>query len=338
MKIVHYLFDSSKTDQVCFTRDGESYSELLGGGRKLIWAGRLVGETRFTKLLDLDAKHETGFSICATRSYLRADGDGNTLEQEVMFGNITSNEVTRFSTQGKQPPLKLAISAASLTCLRTSLDGRYIAVGNGDGQFEVWNMDMAPYRTFRFDFPDQSPIADMCFSRSNLELYVSTTSGITYVFRLTKDEFEPLGKDVNWPNYSIDTQSDGAGIIFGGEYGTLWTLNLKGVGLPAGITIDDVPFLMEHTKTVSGGGFWRVAAMPQARVGCLQTTVGGYVAKVRFLRDDLICVFGPNATEVWSLGNEEPQMVARKPHDDDYRLLGFGGNSHMVRVALGRLS
>lgn len=335
MKIVQHLFDSSVTDQVAFSRTGEAYAELRKCGMNLAYSLRLVGEEHFRPYLNIDAKHDTGFSRTASRSYLRAHGEGSVPEQEVLFGNITSNSISRISTRGNEEPLKLAIDVSNLTCLGTSRDGRYIACGNSDGQFELWNMDMAPHRTYCAQVPGQAPIAELCFSRSNLEVFVSTTSGTMYVYDLHSDEVRTLNGENGWPCYSIDVQPNGEGIVFAGEEGMLWMLDVKGA--PAdGISVEDLPFQMERASTVSGAAFWRVAARKRASVGCIRTSVGGYAAQVRFLRDDLICVLGERAAEVWSLAGEQPEQVLRMRHDRDARPLSIGGTPELVRVALGR--
>ncbi|MDZ4836314.1 MAG: WD40 repeat domain-containing protein [Candidatus Melainabacteria bacterium] len=337
MKIVQHLFDSSKTDQVAFARKGDSFTELRLGGMQVGFSVRLVEEQHFRNYIELDAKHDVGFSRTAMRNYLRNGPNGGSVaEQEALFANISSNCISRISTQGNQQPLELLISAESITCLRTSLDGRYIAVGNGDGQFELWNMDMAPERIFSFGFHDPSSIADLCFSRSNLQLYVATTCGTIHSFDLHKDQAVTVSAETRWPCYSVDVQQEKNGIVFGGEDGVLWTLDVKGTVPKEKVSLEEVPFRMERASNVTGAEFWRVAAMPRAQVGRIRTTVGSYISQVRFLRDDLICALGPKATEVWSLEEEEPHLVARQRHDQDCRLLSFGGTPELVRVALGR--
>lgn len=336
MKIVPHLFDSSKTDQVSFMRTGDAYTELRLNGMNVGYSVRVQGEQQFRSYVNVDAKHETGFSRTAVRSYWRGEGEGCVREQEALLGNITSNSISRISTRGNEQPLQLRMDVSSLTCLRTSRDGRYIAIGNGDGQFEIWNMDMEPYRVYEFQFAEPMSISDMCFSRSNLEVLVSTSRGTMYRFDLHADDVTTLSSDFGWPCYSIDVQEAGDGVAFAGEDSALWLLGVKGATLDESITLQDLPFRMERVHTITGGSYWRVAAMPHARVGCIRTTVGSYATQVNFLRDDLICVLGDQATEVWSLAGEEPQMVARRRHDRDCRILGFGGTPQMVRVALGR--
>lgn len=336
MKIVQHLFDSSKTDQVCFSRSGDSFTELRNNGMNVVYSVRIVGEKHFRVYSNINATHDTGFSRTATRMYLRADGEGTVREQEALLGNITSNSISRISTRGKEEALRSAIDVSCLTCLRASLDGRYIAYGNGDGQFELWNMDMAPHKIFSYGFDEPTSIADMCFSRTNLELLVSTTSGTTHLFDLHRDEVRTLSAEDGWPCYSIDVQTDGDGIVFAGEEGMLWMLDVKGATLPNNVSVEDVPFRLEQARTVTGTTYWRVAAKPRSSVSCIRTTVGSYATQVRFLRDDLICVLGERATEIWSLDGDEPRQVLRQSHDRDARPLSFGGTPELVRVALGR--
>lgn len=340
MKIVHHLYDPNVTHQVAFNGEGNAVTALRRNG----WAVRssvlLPGHDRFTDFTNIVANGESGFTCVATREYLRAVGGPQSsqtqMELEALFGNIGGNSVERMSTEGRELPLRLAIDASCLTRIRPSRDGRYIAVGNADGQIELWNMDMEPYRLYSHMFANHS-IADMCFTRTNLALLLTTTGGGTYWLDRVSDRVIPLNDEVGWPCYTIDTQAAGDGIVLGGEGAIVWFVNMGRRQFDQTVTAHHIPFGMTEAESFTGLPYRYVTGMPGASLGCIRTGVGHYVHQVRFLTDDLVCVMGTHATEVWNLGEDEPRMVARREHDSQSRLFGFGGTHELVRVGLGRV-
>jgi len=335
MNINHQLFDSGSTDQVAIADNGTALVELRRNGMQVRGQVR-TDERKFSDFLNLGSNCEYGFSRCAARSYHNPEGQE---EVEALFVSIARNTIERICTRGVRVALDLCIDASCVTCLRTSQDGRYVVVGNGQEQFEVFGMDMDPncYRTFSFGFIGEGSIADLCMSRTNLELFVANSCGGLAWFDLPSDELHVLhSEEMRWPCYSIDGQKEGDGVVFGGEGPALWMLGVKGLGMDKRVPRHAIPFHLEEAHNVAGTKFLRVAGMPRASLGCLLTGVGSYVSQVRFLDDHLICVLGPEATEVWDISGEEPRVVARRTHDVDCRLLGFGGDVENVFVSLGR--
>ncbi|MBX9667779.1 MAG: WD40 repeat domain-containing protein [Candidatus Obscuribacterales bacterium] len=321
MRIIQEFF-GPETNVLSFSPKGDAFSELRHGGECVAYS--IAGQEQL-----FSVKADRGFfSYVATRVY-------SPDRCEILFGNMTGNVISRASASGRGKDLKLFMAADVLTVLRMSHDGRNIAAGNADGQFELWNMDQAePTRLYNFQFRTPVPIVDISFSRSNQVVLIALVTGAVYMLDLVRSGMSTLTGDQPGQVYSIDTQRSANGIIFGGSDGTLWTLNVKGSGR---IEPDDViPFAIRRGRSLTGVRTGRVAALPDATVGLIQSTVGDDVAKVRFLSDDLVCVAGDQATEVWSLASGVPLMIARKAHAETWTPLSVGGTIDFVRVALGR--
>jgi hypothetical protein len=337
MKIVHQLFDSGATDMVAFAEKGEGYSELRNGG--MFVSGSLRDGAHFENFFAKRAEGEYGFSHIGMRSYLAGvPGTYETRQElETLFVDIASNSLRRVTSKCKEEaPLQMRIDGSSISCVRTSKDGRYIAIGDGNGGFELWNMDSEPYRYMVAELGYGASISEVAFSRSNLEAMVATTSGDLCIVDTARNGSVLLHSENILPFYSVDGQHEGEGWVFGGDSEVLWFIRTKNVGMDSSVLADDVPFQLERRQTFTGKPYHVVPGLMDSWVGCIRTGVGSYIRRVRFLTDELICVMGPEATEVWSIEGEKPRMVTRKRHDPDCRLLGFGGTEELVTVSLGR--
>ena len=341
MNIVYNWFPSESTDQVAVAADGSAACRLSEGGGAVECFLLMPREQRFQQLMSAYRRTDYGFSRVATRRHFRLEHPESTTvvpEMEALFANIRRNRIDRMSGDGLASGLDLTILASSVTALRASQDGRYIAIGNGDGQFELWNMDMKPQRYYSFGFTQRVAISDLCYSRTNLDLLVSTTYGTMFYFDMARDRVHTLNDDERrWPCYSIDTQhGEGHGIVFGGEGSVLWFLNTRTHFYDESVHVHEVPFLMQGAVSHTGAQYMVVQAMPHASIGCIRTGVGSYVHQVRFLTDDLVCAVGPNATEVYRLERGHAQLVRRRTHDADSRIFGIGGDAETVNVCIGR--
>lgn len=340
MKITHHLFDSSTTDMVAFSRNGDAYTDLRRGGMCVGLNIREYGETQFNTLRHIRASGDYGFSRVGTRSYLRGidvDGRSETVrETEALFVNIGNQTLDRFSTRGREQSMRLTLDASAASCVTTSQDGRHIGIGGVDGQFELWNMDMEPHRYLQSQLGDYANISDICFGRSNLDVLVATIHGDLAHWDTAKEEVYSLNSENRLPIYSIDGQPEGRGFVFGGEGEVLWFVRTAGAGMDSSVDIEESPFALNASGKLLGNSNPIVSGFMGASVGSIRTGVGTYVKCVRFLTDELVCVMGPEATEIWGLSGKEPRVVARKAHDPDCRLLGFGGTDEEVQVSLGR--
>lgn len=337
MKIVHKLFDSSATNLVAFAESGEGFTELRNHG--MFVTGSFLDGDRFEDFFAKRAEGDYGFSHVGMRSYLTGVGDTSETrkELEALFVDIQHNSLRRVTRGCKeQEALEMRIDGSSASCVRTSKDGRYIAIGDGEGVFELWNMDGKPYRLMVADLGHGASISDICYSRSNLDVLVASTSGDLCLVDTARNESELLHSDNQLPFYSIDGQHEGNGWVCGGDSEVLWFIQTKGVGMDKTVHAEEIPFRLERRQMFTGVPFHVVPGMLNSWVGCIRTGVGSYIRRVRFLTDELVCVMGPEATEVWSIEGKQPQVVARKRHDPDCRLLGFGGTEELVTVSLGR--
>lgn len=337
MNITHLLFDSSATDRVTFAEKGDGYVELRNGG--MFVGARLAGDKGFEDFFARNAAGDYGFSHVGMRNYLTGvPGTYETRPQlEALFVDIESNTLRRVTTDSKeQTPLQMRIDGSSACCVRTSKDGRYVAIGDGEGVFELWNLDGKPYRYMVADIGHGASISDIGYSRSNLDAMVATTSGDLCIVDVARNGSVLLHCENQLPFYSVDGQHEGEGWVFGGDSEVLWFIRTHGVGMDKSVLADDVPFNLEQRTTFTGKAYHVVPGLMNSWVGCIRTGVGSYIRRVRFLTDELVCVMGPEATEVWSIQGTQPRVVARKRHDRDCRLLGFGGTSENIVVALGR--
>ncbi len=332
MDITYCRFPADATDQVAFANHGEWLSCLLNGGRKVI--GSMRGSTGDVhQALEVNATTDYGFSCVGMREIFV---DKGIWDIEVLFANIADNAIARLSRKGKETPLRLSIDASNLSVLRTSYDGRYLGCGNGDGQLELWHMDMGPHRYFCHNLREAPSIADMSFMRNNLEVLLASSNGMLFHIEPGKDSVNALHDDDQlWPCYSIDCQHDsGHGIVFGGEGDTLWFLNLEHRLKDEAVNMSQHPFGLSRGRTVTGGTYHYVTGMPGASVSGLRTNVGSYIKQVRFIGDDLVCAMGTKATEVWKISGEKPSLVGRRQHNRDSRLLGLAAQADLILVGV----
>lgn len=333
MRILHFKVRANSIDQVALDYEGGHVVCLRKGGMRVTGNVLPADTSKFHEYLDVHATGEYGFSRVGTRRYLNQDG---IWMHEAMFANITSGTIERPGMLGKEPAMAMGIDMSSVNVIRSSQDGRYVAAGDGDGRVEVWNLDLAePHRVFAAVLDGSGAVADIAFSRTNLEVTASTTCGGTFLLKPLANDWYPLHcEERQWPCYSLDCQPEGDGFVFGGEGGVLWFLNLAFSCFDKSVNPDAIPFAMGRGRTITGATYDYVVGMHRARVGCLRTGVGSYVHQVRFISDTVVAVLGPEGTEVWELG-DEPVLIAHRSHDVDSRLLGFCLDGDDVRVALG---
>ena len=285
------------------------------------------------------------FSQVAVRLHFDKSGAD---DLQALYVNRLEGLVGRVSLtdNAEQTPLKLFVDSNNVTRLRPSMDGRYLAVATGSGTFELWHLDEGhlktkhlewhgPSRFMDFAFANRAGIVEVCFSRSNLDLFLSNEAGQIYWWDLrTNNKLTCLSdEDVNWPCYSIDCQPDGDGIAFAGEEPIVWFLNLPNGFWHESVMKDLNPFAMTEVSSFTGKRFWVPQGMPSASVSTLVTGVGSHVRKVQFLTDSRVAVIGPVATEVWDL-QPRVKLVKRKEHDPKLGILDICGKSDRVHVAL----
>lgn len=340
-QIIPYHMDSDDLDMLSFERGGAAMVTNENNGSKVLGLLR-TGQRDFTPNMHITGEHL--FPRVTTRRFLDRNGHDAV---EALIVHRTAKHITRVSIieQEEATPLDLCIDPSEVTCMRPSLDGRYLAIGNARGAFEVWNMDegkletpklswQGPSRFKEFAMANQASINDMCFSCTNMEFFVAQSDGTLLYHDERTGTLRSLNfEDSGWPCYSIDCQPEGNGVAFGGEDPVIWFLRVSPGFWANQVPTELNPFEMVDRQTIAGESYWTPAAMPNVGVSCLLTGVGSYVKKVQFLTNSRIAVFGPVATEIWDIA-PKVRLVNRREHDPDCRLLDMCGNSKVVRVAL----
>lgn len=286
------------------------------------------------------------FSRCAVRDYL---DDAREQQYEALFVEVGGDCIRRVNILNNSRPqsLELLVDDTCVTDLKVSHDGRFVACADANGMLEVWCMDdctyklngkterLKPKRIYSFGFAERRAISELAFSSSNLDLFVATEFGDIFRFDLRSGgDVKQLSSDeCGWPCYSIDCQLDGTGIAFGGEDSVVWMLNSHCDQWPVGVMPEQNPFEMREAGTVTGGSYWYVYGMPEARISAIKTNAGSRILKVRFLGDNHLVVLGSIATEVWSLSPVE--CVKRRVHDQDLNFLDLACAGEYITVFLG---
>ena len=272
------------------------------------------------------------FSQCAVRDYLDQSGEH---QYEALFVEAGGDCIRRVNLLDNSRPqsLELIVDDTCVTDLKPSQDGRFVACADANGFLEVWCLDefsyqfngktenLKPERIFSFGFADRQSISELAFSGSNLDLFVATEFAEIFHFDLRNggDVKRLSSYECGWPCYSIDCQNYGDGIAFGGEDSVVWLLNSQCKHWSAGVIPEQNPFEMAEATTVSGGSYWYVQGMPEARISAIKTNAGSRILKVRFLGENHLVVVGSIATEVWSLS--PVKRVKRKVHDQSLDFL-----------------
>ncbi len=268
------------------------------------------------------------------RSFMVARGEEELRrETELVYTVENSSVVFRRNLVCNINRPQLHTGLGEITCLSSSQDGRYIAVGDTNGELQVWNFDLdKPHRVCHIVPRDCGAVMSIAFKRTNLELYVAYSNGEYHRIIPSSGECHVLNNGYNWPCYSIACQSEGSAIVFAGDGLRVWFLNPPFVSEPINLETRS-PFAIARLQSVTETTILDVQAMPGARVGYLDTGIRWYIQHVVLLSDTELLVVGDSRAELWDL---EKQVLIEERDYEEYRLLGAGKHEHDGYVILSR--
>jgi len=309
--------------RAAFSASGRYLVSIVGPWRELELA-RLTGNG----VVRRSVPRAHNLTVAVTRDFLDDDGRVAT---ELLYAGDDSGKVQRYSLQCRRQvaPLPSRIEAGELYSIKTSSDGRYVALGSTGGVVEVWNLDLdQPHLVFDAWLCDMGNIVDITFSASNCELYICGSQGGIVRLEVLGQGAARLDSECSWNCFSIAAQPAGGGMAFAGDGNKVWLLNVENA--QAVCMSDSVPFAFEVGDTVTGAPYWYLPGFLKSRLGCIDTFAGGLIQQLRFLDQDTLAVLGESGVEVFDLPSGKRQL--RQPHSKDRRMPALGGRAKTALV------
>ncbi len=324
-KVRKIVSDPALMEDLCraeFSGRGGFLASIVGPWRELFLA-RLAKEG--LKTCPVPQAH--GLTAAAFRDFLGAEGKQCV---ELLYCGEDFLGVRRYlpSRRRHNPSIPTRLQLGSIYTIKASPDGRYVALGSTSGGVEVWNLDMdEPALVFDGWLNSMGNIVALSFSASNCSLYVSGSQGGIVQLRVLGEGAVRLYRDPSedegacgWNCFAIATQGEGDGVAFAGDGNKVWLLNVENA--PTAALTDEVPFPYSRGRTVTGGKYFYLPGLHRARLGCLETFLGGLIRHLRFLDQERLAVAGEKGVEVFHLPTG--RRILRQPHSKDVRIPALG--------------
>lgn len=267
------------------------------------------------------------------RSFCVRKPDGTLRRTTELMYTVAGESSTLFrrNLEHQQQMVEVSTRLDQVTCLVDSHDGRYVAVGDTHGDVQVWNFDFAtPVLICHLARPDLGAVQAMSFKRTNTELFVSFSNGEYFVVQPFNNDSHPINNDANWACYSIDTQSDGNGVVFAGDHKRVWFLRTP-TRSPHINLVEECPFGLQVVKSITGKSMLQVAAMPHASLEHLDTGIGPFIDHAMFLSDSELMVANKDGAELWDL---DARVVLEEVQFKQQRLIGCGRHENDAYLML----
>jgi WD40 repeat protein len=197
-----------------------------------------------------------------------------------------------------------------ISCIQSSHDGRYLALGDTAGNLVILNFDLpdsgngaSPTNVFSGSVTD-SQIWSIAFDRSNARVFVTTENGGMHLVEVLKGCVWDLDNDSGWPCMAIDCHASDGGIAFAGNGKRVWLIESNYRHKQP--ELDQLPFALQvHAEHEEETLYILPNFKSGARIMFVDTGVGRWVNSVKFWDKHNLIVVGENGMEIWNLENNQ---------------------------------